>query len=347
MDDEQKRFSIRRFGRKDRKRRLESSGPLLPETDFAASPAEHSADDVPSTDPLPFDPMADASDAADVSGEVDAALSAVGELDDSSLLADFEVALLHPAEDGTDKPAPEPLVDYPPGERFPPLNPNAQSSEKPVTKSTAPPRKRRPARQDVIALLFFLGTMGLIAYFVTLWQNPYSALNPLPPPTTYVEVTITPLPTLPPTPTDEPTVGPTPTFTPLAGFAQEDTATPSPFAFVLAETGVIYVPNDNGKGCDWSSIAGTVTNMQGEALDGYGIQVTGETLEEKVFSGTALTFGEGGFELFLNGVPQQAQYFVQLFSPTGAPLSDRFSVITSDQCEQNVAVIRFVQQHPF
>jgi len=116
------------------------------------------------------------------------------------------------------------------------------------------------------------------------------------------------------------------------------------FSFKLAHEQPVYAPNANEKGCNWSSIAGTVTDKQGAALDGYRIRVTGNNLNETVFSGAALTFGAGGFELFLNGTPQAQTYTVQLLDPQSKPLSTVYSVATKESCDQNVAVLQFVPQ---
>ena len=63
--------------------------------------------------------------------------------------------------------------------------------------------------------------------------------------------------------------------------------------------------------------------------------------------GAAQTFGEGGFEQYLAGTPQEGQYIVRLFSPTGIPLSDEYVVFTRDECNANVAIINFVQVGDF
>ncbi len=334
---------VRRVGRKDRKPRLDPAAPLFPQ----AEPEER---DSPPR-PLPFD------DVQAQAGEVDEALRALGELE---RLPEIGAVIQEERPFGP----PHPTQVAVPEERFPPLNPEVPELPSPVL----PTRPPRMARQDRIAIFFFLATFVLLGWMIAVWQNPQSALNPFPPATRFAEITATPQPQPSTTPTEPPTVAPTPSFTPLVEIALQRTAdsgsfptptpgspsgggsatsTPSPYPFALAETGVVYAPNNNGRGCDWSSIAGTVTGLRGEPLDGYGIHIVGDVLDEKVFSGTAQTFGPGGFELFLNGVPQPARYTVRLLSAAGAPLSDEIVVVTSDQCSQNVALVNFVQQRAF
>jgi|FLYN01.1.fsa_nt_gi hypothetical protein len=278
---DERRPGVRRVGRKDRKKTIETRGPLFPpEEEFAPE-----------------------------------------------------------AEEDDEKP---PVLITPPEERFPPVNPLAPPQPLPTRE-----HKRSALLPNLVAILFVIATLAAIGLFALIWTNPYTPLNPLAPPTPLpIIITATPLPataTLPPTP------GPTASFTPLPPEAIGPTAlppatfTPALFPFTLAESGVVYVPNANGEGCNWSSIAGSVTDLQGQPLNGYGVRVRGENRDETVFSGSAITFGPGGFELFLNGTPLAGEYTVQLLSPSGAPVSDEYPVSTRTSCEQNVAIVSFVQ----
>jgi hypothetical protein len=193
---------------------------------------------------------------------------------------------------------------------------------------------------NLLTVVFLLGTVGMIALIVIITQNPYSSLNPFPP--------FTPLPIvitatfLPPTEAPPGTAAPTATFTPAA--VEAGGQAPTSFSFVLANEKPVYAPNANDKGCNWSSIAGTVTDGKGTALDGYRVSVKGNGVDETVFSGATLTFGAGGFELFLNGTPQAQTYKVQLSDPQNHPLSAAYTVATKASCDQNVAVLQFIQQ---
>jgi hypothetical protein len=182
--------------------------------------------------------------------------------------------------------------------------------------------------------------VGAIGLFAAITVNPYSPLNPFPP--------FTPIPLvitatfLPATSTPAPTAAPTATFTPLPLDAVN--ADVSTFAFRLVNEGAIYAPNANDQGCNWSSIAGTVTEANSAALNGYRIHISGNGLDETVFSGAALTFGQGGFELFLNGTPQEKIYTVQLENQQGIAASPVYSITTRSACDQNVAILNFVSQ---
>jgi hypothetical protein len=283
---------VRRVGRKDRKKSIETRGPLFPpEEDFVPEPEE--------------------------------------------------------VEGYEEQPA---VVQTPAEERFPPVNPAVTAqSDAPATEL----RPRSTLLPNLVTVVFVIATLGAIGLFAIIWVNPYTPLNPLAPPTPLpIIITTTPLPA---TATLRPSPGPTASFTPLSpeelGVTLEAplppaTFTPALFPFTVAEPGVVYVPNANGEGCNWSSIAGSVTDLQGQPLNGYGIRIQGNNRDETVFSGSALTFGPGGFELFLNGTPQAGEYTIQLLSPSGAPVSDEYPISTLTSCEQNVAIVSFVQNRP-
>ncbi len=234
-------------------------------------------------------------------------------------------------------------------DRYPPLKPP------PVSSKSAPVRPRtRPRRvlwYNLGTLFFILTGCGVCGYYTAIALNPYMALNPFPPFTPVpLIITTTPLPptaTRIPSPTITLTTPPTLTFTPLAAEAlpTRPTFTPAPFPFTIANTGVIYERNLTAEGCDWVSIAGSVRGLNGEILNGYGAQIVGEGVDETVYTGGAdsLFFEPGEFELRLGDTPGVEPYTVTLVSPDGEVLSESYTVVTSDQCSQNVAVVNFVQ----
>jgi uncharacterized membrane protein (DUF485 family) len=91
------------------------------------------------------------------------------------------------------------MVVTPPQERFPPIPRVRRDIEKNVRpRATEQPpmaqrRRRRAARQNRVAFLFFLATALIGAYFVYIWLNPFSPLNLLAPPRPVLVVTATPM----------------------------------------------------------------------------------------------------------------------------------------------------------
>jgi hypothetical protein len=279
MSEQDDSTNVRRLGRKDRKRRLDTRGPLFPPEPPAPPPP-------PAVEEPPEPPVIE------------------------------------------EKPVPA-------AGRFPPLD--FATDEDSAEPAPAPVKGRSTCLPNAVAALFLLATVVIIAIYGVITLNPYTALNPFPPFTPLPEIITATF--LPPSATPLPTAGPTPTFTPipLGVFGAQSGG----FSFALTSSQPVYIANANNQGCNWSSIAGTVTDANGAALDGYGVHVTGEGVDAVVFSGAALTFGSGGFELFLNGAPHDNTYSVQLLSPQGTVVSDVYKVATKSTCDQNVAIVTF------
>ncbi|MCL4254286.1 MAG: hypothetical protein KJ043_10960, partial [Anaerolineae bacterium] len=219
---------------------------------------------------------------------------------------------------------------------------------------------------DIIAVIFMVATIGLMVVFATIWRDPWSSLNPLPPATTFVEVTWTPdttalavyfadqtataqaenAPLVTNNTPSAPTIITSPqNATPIV-IPALDTPTGT-ISFTISEAGVLYTPNANGRGCNWSSIGGTVTDQAGQPLNGYAIQIVDieepTRLNVVVTSGSSLNFGVGGFELALGSTPRIRSYRIQLFDSANNAVSEPFQIFTREECDQNVAVVNFIQ----
>ncbi len=253
-------------------------------------------------------------------------------------------------------------------DRFPALpeeQPTPAPLKAPPVPNRAPVRRARPGdrARNLISVVFLLATCGVIAYIALLWNDPYSALNPLAPPTplpVVITATFTPTPTYTPSPTLTPSqtftpsaipsIQPTPTFTPifLEGFSTPQGTPPAPdevvdAQFVLSGNRVLYITNPDGRGgCNWSSIAGSVVDAEGAAINGYRVRIVGEDVDEVAITGSAPGFGPGGFELRLGSAARDAQYVAQLFDADDAPMSTVYTVDTRSDCSLNITALRFV-----
>jgi len=118
---------------------------------------------------------------------------------------------------------------------------------------------------------------------------------------------------------------------------------------LLQPPGIVYATNENGRECEWLSIAGTVVDLNGEPSNGLRVRFVNQLTQEEntVFTGSSATFGDGGFEFVIGTAPEINGYFVQLLSQTSQPLSEEMTIVTSGQCEQNVAIVNFEQIAPF
>lgn len=295
--------NVRRFGRHDRKEELPPVPPLFPPEDMSAPEEPDFMALVPDTD--------------------HEALTTLAQLPPDAV---------------------RPLKITPPEQRFPPLQPASLETSKPTTQhlsQAAHPTKTLPKRRNVLlynVITFFMcmSTLVLLGVYGIIWNEPQSVLNPFPPDVLFIYVTATPgsLPQSVPTSANLTGAELPPTDVSAAG---------SVYPFIMTDVGVLYTANANGRECEWASIAGTVTTKDGTALNGYRVRVTGDGFDETVFTGAALTFGAGGFEMPLGNVPQNATYDIQLFSPQGAPLSEIYPLTTRAECDSNVAIINFVQ----
>jgi type VI secretion system secreted protein VgrG len=204
----------------------------------------------------------------------------------------------------------------------------------------------RPARSrrsysllwNLLTVLVLLATLGMGALFLVLFTNPYSTLNPFPPPTLPVALSLpssTPTPEgwLPPTetPTPEPTAtathtaspspSPTLTQTPTAtlelpavtlspGPTIRPSATLGGYAFVPQEGSPDAIPYSiySDVGCNYMGVGGRVLGLDGSPITpGVIVRLAGVLNGRRVsmdtLSGTVTEFGESGFGFQLADEP--------------------------------------------
>jgi hypothetical protein len=241
--------------------------------------------------------------------------------------------------------------------------------------------RRMTACLDILTTLFVVATVIVVGGTILLLNNPEASFNPFPKPTPIQvlsvpspTITITPTITLTPTvtltPTDFPTFTPTNTFTPspspsttptavipganavtLTPFAEgtveigvnigPPTPTESPFEFVAEP--LTYQANTNINGCNWLSVAGTVTDINNQPLVDFPVEVIGENFEKVRFSGNDLAFGPAGYEVQIDTRPSGGRFSVRLLGPTGLPVSDFIFVDLGETCDNNVAIVNFIE----
>jgi hypothetical protein len=217
-----------------------------------------------------------------------------------------------------------------------------------------------------LALLSMLALVVLVGFIYT---NPGANYNPFPPPTMPAVLVIpseTPTP-LPPTETPIPlptyTAEPTYTAAPatvtstVIGAGRTPTATAEPqnsvYAFqpqgVPAPIDATILYPDRGA-CQWMGVGGQVTDMQGRPVIGIGVvlggYLDGRTINMTSLTGTALKYGEAGYEFTLtNEAPfnSEAVYWVRLVDQQRLPLSPKVIFDTSEDCATRLVIINFKQ----
>jgi hypothetical protein len=228
---------------------------------------------------------------------------------------------------------------------------------------------------NILTVGALLGIGSLAYYFWTIFNNPYSPLNPFPPvqiPTVYQYQTETPTNTIIPreatwtstattqalptrtkaptwtllpemvTPSSTPTLGnPATLGTPVS------TTTPLP-----ASAEITYLASTDfhpDKNCEWLGVAGKVLGTDAKPLQFQEIQLGG-TLDSKTvslftLSGTASGYGQSGFELVLSDHPiaSTQTLWIQLLDNTAKPLTNRIFFDTYSGCTQNLVMVVFTK----
>ncbi len=223
---------------------------------------------------------------------------------------------------------------------------------------------------NILTVVVLLTTLCIGTFFLMVFINPYSGLNPFPPPTlpptiefptptntpkqlppTWTPTPVPPTATWTPVPTDTPT--PTASPTPEAAVIVTDTPTPEQTTppFALQPGNPVAIPAGVGghPDCDWMGVAGQVIDLRGAPLTNQLIKVTGtlegQTIEVIAITGLATQYGPAGYEITLANKPiaSTGTLTVQMFDQAGLPLSEPVVIDTYDTCDKNLILVNFVQ----
>lgn len=223
---------------------------------------------------------------------------------------------------------------------------------------------------NLLTFLLFAGILGAVAIFYILFQNPFSSINPYPPPTLPVPIVLpsnTPTqPQLPPTwtvvvtETQSPTLTPRPSNTPTTMKTELPTEGPTPtrtdrptsnYSFDLqsAPTGIDAAVLYPERGCNWMGVGGQVVDLQGRPVTGITVQLGGnldtEVLDQTSLTGLALKYGEAGYEFELAKTPAESKHtlWVRLIDQARLPLSQKIYFDTFEDCQRNLIIVNFRQ----
>ena len=227
---------------------------------------------------------------------------------------------------------------------------------------------------NVLTVVVLLMSLCLGGLFLSIFVNPYSFLNPFPPPTlipmlvtptsTWTPIPLEPTWTLTPsvvpsiTPTRRPTITPYPSDTLIASATSniKPTKTPTttftpkpayPFtANITAYDSTIIHPE---AGCNWSGVGGQVYDLKNNPVVGLVVHLYGMYGDAKedmlTVSGTAPLYGQGAFEFTFGSLPLDTKntLYIELLDQAGLPLSDKVYFSTYSDCKKNLLIIRFKQ----
>jgi hypothetical protein len=234
-------------------------------------------------------------------------------------------------------------------------------------------QSRQPSAMlwNVLTGLVLLTAICLMSVFAVIFVNPDTPLNPFPPPTLpavllFPTNTPPPLIVLPPTWTPTPTAEPTMTFTPAPTHTPTSTPTllvlPSPtetpsltptaqprFTLVGGVRHLRAGSVVSGRTCAWMGVGGNVTDLEDNPVTGLTVLLGGEyegkAIRMTATTGTASAYGAGGFEITIANDPNPSRetIYLQLFTPGGTAISDRFFFRTYDECDRNLIRMDFTQ----
>ncbi len=217
---------------------------------------------------------------------------------------------------------------------------------------------------DMLTALTVLATLAIAVFFGYLLLNPATPLNPLrphlPTPFLFPTPTVTPLQldaTWTPTfvnATDTATLAPTitvePSDTPISLVpptkTPEPTATPkAPFNSTVSAIASTIIHPDAA--CAWIGIGGTVVDANNAPIPGLVLRLTGtwdgSIIDKLTVSGTALDYGQSGYEFELGTAPVASSKLLtlQLLDQAGLPLANNVYIITYNDCKRNLILVRF------
>ena len=227
---------------------------------------------------------------------------------------------------------------------------------------------------DILSILAFLGALCLGGYFLLVFINPYSAMNPFSPatpipPLTFPTATITPIqmeelwtqtPTIQPTPSMTPRPTWTPFYTPTTFSLYEPTftavplepptATPTPgmpFTATIQQIDATIIHPDTN--CNWMGVGGSIEDLNKSPIVGVVVKVggflVGSTVDYTTVSGVSPAYGKSGFEFVLGEAPLPSTdtLWIRLFDQAGLPLSEEIHFSTSANCSETLVLVRFTK----
>jgi hypothetical protein len=253
-----------------------------------------------------------------------------------------------------------------------------ESKSQPIPRLTRP--EARPVSSaargsdlawNLLTMLVWLGMASMVVIFLSIYNNPTTPLNPFSPaPPTLVSVIRLPTETLSPQPVIQRTASSTPTLppsaTPVTPTATRtslptatDTPTPGPsptptidslYPFILRNEPFVIAGDampDHDTCKLW--VAGQSYDLQNAPMVGITVMLggylDGKTLYQLSLTGTALQFGQAGYEFIIADRPvaSKGSVWVQLFDQALIPLSSRVYFDTYEDCEHNLLLINFKQ----
>ena len=154
------------------------------------------------------------------------------------------------------------------------------------------------------------------------------------------------------------TVTPTATWTPSAtlpltpspaGSPGTPTPTLSPYPFMVQPGTPLLRDNfaSAEAGCDWQGIAGQAVTARGEPVMDVEVRIAGDDFRETArVTGSNTAYGPSGWELVVGDAPTGGRYRVALWGGD-QQVSPIVEIAFTGSCQQNLAIVNFVQTRPY
>jgi hypothetical protein len=238
--------------------------------------------------------------------------------------------------------------------------------------------KRRKQRKQAAfwnLMTFFVVLLLLASVGLSVWiyVQPDTPLNPFPPPTlpafgglpsqptvknggasvigsSTPQPTFTPPITLTTTPLAVTITLPMPSQTVQLLFSLTPTQRPVyPYDLKGEPSAIQAFQLSSDKACQWMGVGGQAVDLQNRPAVGILVQLGGyldrKNYQQTSLTGTALQYGQAGFEFTLTEEPAASNktLWVQLVDQSQVPLSDRVLFDTFNDCNKNLILINFRQ----
>jgi hypothetical protein len=162
----------------------------------------------------------------------------------------------------------------------------------------------------------------------------------------------TPTPQASPTSTASPTVATPATKVPAVARVQAAVPTPS-YPYRLQSGTPAELQNFlNTDGCNYLGVGGQVLKLNGNAVTGLVVEITGTLSSKNVLylalTGTAQNLGPGGYEIKIDTQPVDSTgtLKIQVFDLNGVPQTPLIPINTIADCNKNFVLVNFSEQFP-
>jgi hypothetical protein len=124
---------------------------------------------------------------------------------------------------------------------------------------------------------------------------------------------------------------------------------PTSASYSFSLRGDIVLSKNSAQACKWQGVGGQVLNMEGKSTGANILQVHvfNSTIDLTSRVGNDVSFGmDSGWSIKVGDGLDRERYFIRLETINGEQLSPLMDVIFTGNCDQNLAIVNFLQIMP-